>query len=119
MNQKRVLIVDDNVDGAASLSMFTELLGHTAEVAHNGPQALEKIESFRPDVVFLDIGLPGMSGFEVARLLRNTPQALHAKLVALTGWGSEETKRQAQEVGFSAHLTKPVDLSDIEQILGG
>ncbi len=119
MNEKRVLIVDDNVDGATSLSMFAELLGHKTEVAHNGPEALEKVQSFRPDVVFLDIGLPGMSGFEVAKLLRSTPQALHAKLVALTGWGSEETKRQAQEVGFSAHLTKPVDLSEIEKILGG
>jgi PAS domain S-box-containing protein len=119
MNEKRVLIVDDNVDGAASLSMFAELLGHITAVAHSGPQALEKVQSFRPDVVFLDIGLPGMSGFEVAQLLRNTPQALHAKLVALTGWGSEETKRQAREVGFSAHLTKPVELSEIEKILEG
>lgn len=117
MTQKRVLIVDDNVDGAESLAIFTELLGHKPEIAHSGPEALAKIPSYRPDVILLDIGLPGMSGFEVAEIIRTTPQGLQTKLVALTGWGSEETKRRAHESGFNEHLTKPVELTDIERIL--
>jgi CheY-like chemotaxis protein/two-component sensor histidine kinase len=118
MTQKRVLIVDDNVDGAESLAIFAELIGHKSEIAHSGPEALERIPSYRPDVILLDIGLPGMSGFEVAQMIRATPQGLQTKLVALTGWGSEETKRQAHEAGFNEHLTKPVELTDIERILG-
>lgn len=119
MTQKRVLIVDDNVDGAESLAMFTELLGHKPMIAHSGPEALEKLPSFRPDVIFLDIGLPGMSGFEVAEIIRGTPQALQTQLVALTGWGSDETKRRSHEAGFNEHLTKPVELNDIERVLNG
>jgi CheY-like chemotaxis protein/anti-sigma regulatory factor (Ser/Thr protein kinase) len=114
---KRILIVDDNVDGAKSMAIFTELLGHTVEVAYNGSEALEKFSTFRPDIVFLDIGLPGMSGFEVAQAIRQLPQAINTKLIALTGWGSEDTKRSARSVGFDEHLTKPVELTDIEAML--
>lgn len=114
---KRVLIVDDNKDGAEALAMYTQLLGHATSVAYNGAEALEQVSSFKPDVVFLDIGLPGMSGFEVAHLMRGMPEAVALKLVAVTGWGSEETKKKAREAGFDEHLTKPVDLSRVESVL--
>ncbi len=113
----RVLIVDDNRDGAESLSMYTKLLGHRTEVAYSGPEAIEKMTVFKPDIVFLDIGLPGMSGFDVARLIKGMPEAVGTKLVAVTGWGSEDTKRRAHEAGFDEHLTKPVELGRIETIL--
>ena len=115
--QMRVLIVDDNRDGAESLSLYTKLLGHTTELAYTGVEAISKVSKFKPDVVFLDIGLPGMSGFEVAKLIRTMPDAVGTRLVAVTGWGSEDTKRKSTEAGFNEHLTKPVDLSRIEEIL--
>lgn len=114
---KRVLIVDDNKDGAEALAMYTQLLGHTTSVAFNGAEAIEQVSSFKPDVVFLDIGLPGMSGFEVAQLMRGMPEAVATKLVAVTGWGSEETKKKAKDAGFDEHLTKPVDLTRVESVL--
>lgn len=113
----RVLIVDDNRDGAETLSMYTKLLGHQTEVANSGPEAIEKVTVFKPDIVFLDIGLPGMSGFDVAKLIKGMPEAVGTKLVAVTGWGSEDTKRRAHEAGFDEHLTKPVELGRIESIL--
>lgn len=114
---RRVLIVDDNVDAAHSLSMLAQLLGHTTEVAFNGKEALEKVPVFNPDVVFLDIGLPGMSGLDVARVIRRTPRQPNPYIVALTGWGTEETKQKAREAGFDEHLTKPVEISHVERIL--
>jgi PAS domain S-box-containing protein len=115
--QKRVLIVDDNRDGAESLSLFTTLLGHSVEVSFTGADALANVAKLKPDVVFLDIGLPGMSGFEVAKMIRAMPDAVGLRLVAVTGWGSEDTKRRSTEAGFDEHLTKPVDLNRIEEIL--
>ncbi len=114
---KRVLVVDDNVDGAESLALFINMLGHTVETANSGPQALSTIRSQMPDVVFLDIGLPGMTGYDVARAIRQMPNGESLTLVALTGWGTEEDKHKAKEAGFSEHLTKPVDMADIERIL--
>ena len=115
--QMRILIVDDNRDGAESLSLYTKLLGHTTELAYTGVEAISKVSKFKPEVVFLDIGLPGMSGFEVAKLIRAMPDAVDTRLVAVTGWGSEDMKRKSTEAGFNEHLTKPVDLSRIEEIL--
>jgi PAS domain S-box-containing protein len=114
---RRVLIVDDNVDAANSLSMLAQLLGHTAEVAFTGKEALDKAPYFQPDVVFLDIGLPGMSGLEVARLMKMAPSQPTPYIVALTGWGTEETKQKAREAGFDEHLTKPVEIARVEKIL--
>jgi CheY-like chemotaxis protein len=111
------LIVDDNRDGAESLSLFTTLLGHSVEVSFTGADALANVAKLKPDVVFLDIGLPGMSGFEVAKMIRAMPDAVGLRLVAVTGWGSEDTKRRSTEAGFDEHLTKPVDLNRIEEIL--
>jgi PAS domain S-box-containing protein len=115
---RRVLIVDDNVDAAESLSMLAKLLGHTTDVALSGQEALQKVASFHPEVVFLDIGLPGMSGFEVAEAIKRSNLDPLPYVVAVTGWGSEETQRKAHAAGFDEHLTKPVEVSRLERILG-
>jgi CheY-like chemotaxis protein len=112
-----VLIVDDNVDAAQSLSMLAELLGHSTEVAFTGTEALQKFPSFKPEIIFLDIGLPGMSGFEVATAIKKTHPHPPPFIIALTGWGTEETKQKARESGFDEHLTKPVDIATVERIL--
>jgi PAS domain S-box-containing protein len=114
---KKVLIVDDNVDAAQSLSMLAELLGHSTQMAYTGPEALEKVPSFRPDIIFLDIGLPGMSGFEVAQTIKRSHPHPPPLIIALTGWGTEETKQKARESGFDEHLTKPVEIATVERIL--
>ncbi|MDI1481034.1 GAF domain-containing protein [Polyangium sp. y55x31] len=115
----KVLVVDDNVDGAESLAELLQLTGHTTEVAHTGPSALVAARAFEPDVVFLDIGLPGMTGYEVAQRLRAEEALGRVVLVALTGWGTEEDRRQAREAGFDYHLTKPVDLEEVQRIVDG
>jgi CheY-like chemotaxis protein len=115
--RRRVLVVDDNVDGAESFARMLQISGHEMRVAHSGPEALHTVRSFTPEVVFLDIGLPGMNGYEVARRLRKELSPKQAVLVAVTGWGSEDDKRQSREAGFDFHLTKPVELTAIENIL--
>jgi PAS domain S-box-containing protein len=114
---RRVLVVDDNVDGAQSLARVLQICGHEARTAHDGPEALDAARLFRPDVVLLDIGLPGMNGYEVAKRLRADPALSSAVVVALTGWGSEDDKRQSREAGFDFHLTKPVEVTVIQNIL--
>ncbi len=114
---RRVLVVDDNVDAAVSLAKFLQLKGHETRTAHTGPEALAAAHAFKPGFVFLDIGLPGMDGYEVARRLRTEAALCGAVLVALTGWGSDEDKRQSKEAGFDFHLTKPVDLTAVENVL--
>jgi CheY-like chemotaxis protein len=111
------MVVDDNRDAAASLSMLLEAEHHTTLVANGGREALRLITAFRPDIVFLDIGMPDMSGYEVARAIRQTPELGNPVLVALTGWGGAEDRLQAKKAGFDEHLTKPADLSTIEQLL--
>ena len=113
----RVLVVDDNLDAAESLTALLEVLGHTAMVAHDGPQGLAAACEFVPDLVLLDIGLPGMSGHEVAREIRRTAALRKVVLIALTGWGSESDQRLSQEAGFDQHLIKPVSLEALEQAL--
>jgi len=117
MPGRRVLVVDDNVDGAESLTMLLKIRGHETRTAHTGPEALDAAYSFKPDVVLLDIGLPGMNGYEVAKCLRREPSLNGAVLVALTGWGSDENKQRSSEAGFDVHLTKPVEVEEIESIL--
>jgi PAS domain S-box-containing protein len=105
---RRILIVDDNHDAAESLSMLLSIEGHDTRVANDGEGALAAVPEFRPDTVFLDIGMPGMNGYETARHLRQA-HGRALRLIALTGWGSEEDRRRAREAGFDAHLVKPVD----------
>jgi CheY-like chemotaxis protein len=113
----RVLVVDDNADATKSLSMLLRILGHEVFSAHDGPTGLEAAELHRPDVALLDIGLPKMTGYEVARRIREQPWGKGMRLVALSGWGQEEDRRRSQEAGFDVHLTKPAEPSDIERAL--
>jgi signal transduction histidine kinase/ActR/RegA family two-component response regulator len=105
---RRVLVVDDNVDAAESAALLLRCLGHVVEVAYEGPSALGAAREFRPEVVLLDIGLPGMSGYDVARALRERPEGQGVVLAALTGYGQEQDRRRSREAGFDVHLTKPV-----------
>jgi PAS domain S-box-containing protein len=113
----RVLVVDDNADAADSLVALLEALGHTTVVARDGPQGLRLALEARPDLVLLDIGLPGMSGYEVARAIRRRQGLRQIVLIALTGWGAQSDQEQSHEAGFDQHLTKPVSLEALEQAL--
>src|SRR5215211_6310628 len=105
----RILVVDGNVDAAESLALLLGLGGQEVHTAHDGPAALEAAVAFRPHVVLLDIGLPGMTGYEVAAHLRRQPVLRSAVLIALTGYGQEEDRRKSLEAGFDHHLVKPID----------
>ncbi len=113
----KVLVVDDNRDGADSLAMLLETSGFEVAVAYSGHEALETVARYRPDVAVLDIGMPGMNGYEVAERLRRDGWGRHLTLIALTGWGQVDDKRKAQAAGFDHHLTKPVDVCLLEQLL--
>ena len=115
----RILVVDDNVDAAETLTTFLDMIGMEARSVHDGNGAVQAALSFAPDLVLLDIGLPGMSGYDVARAMRQQPQLAGVTLVALTGWGAEDDRRRAKDAGFDHHLTKPVDLSVLEDMLRG
>jgi len=105
----RVLVVDDNNDSADSLATWLELAGHQVRTAYDGPQALAAAEEFQPRVILLDIGMPGMSGYDVARRLREQPATRDVLLLAMTGWGQDEDRRKSREAGFDEHLVKPLD----------
>ena len=113
----RVLVVDDNVDAAATLGMLLEACGYVVEVEHDSHRALERARQQRPDVALLDIGLPEMDGNELARRLRADPQTGAIALVAVTGYGQEQDRRAAFEAGFDHHLVKPVDMDELERLL--
>ena len=108
--RKRVLVVDDNVDAAESLAAILRLSGHELRSAYGGPAALEEARSFRPQAVLLDLGLPGLNGYEVARQLRADPLTSACLLVAVSGYGQPEDQARSREAGFNHHLTKPPDL---------
>ncbi len=112
---RRALVVDDNVDSAETLGMMLELAGHTTKLAHDGARAIEMAGAFRPDIIFLDIGLPGMDGYEVAERLRADARLEGVRLVAVTGFA--EDKSRMKEAGFDLHLTKPLTCSMIENAL--
>jgi PAS domain S-box-containing protein len=114
---RRVLIADDNRDGAESLAMILELSGHEVLTAHTGPEAFQMAAQHRPHVAILDIGMPGLSGYEVAQQIRREAWGVNITLIAVTGWGQEDDKRQAQRAGFDHHLTKPVDPVMLEELL--
>jgi PAS domain S-box-containing protein len=113
----RVLVVDDNQDAAKTMAMLVEALGGRAATANDALTALAMIGEFQPDVVFLDIGMPGIDGYEACRRIRLEPAARRPVIVALTGWGHPQDKQRALEAGFDAHLTKPVAPSAVEDLL--
>lgn len=114
---RSVLVVDDNVYSAESLAVLVKLWGHRAEVAYSGPAALELAQKLQPQIVLLDIGLPGMDGYKVARQIRANPPLKNTLLVAMTGYGQEEDRRSSREAGFDYHLVKPLDLDALERLI--
>jgi PAS domain S-box-containing protein len=113
----RVLIADDNADQADGLALLLQMEGDDVRISYDGPGVLEAARSFRPQVVLLDIGMPGLDGYQVARRLRESPETRGALLVAMTGWGQEEDVRRSWEAGFDHHLTKPFEPALIEKLL--
>lgn len=118
MVSRRVLIVDDNVDQAHGLALLLEHAGHEVQVAYDGLKALELARSMRPEFVFLDLGLPKLDGFEVARALRREPALVGVRIIAVTGYGQESDRERAREAGVDQHIVKPADPQFIESLLG-
>lgn len=116
--QRRILIVDDNKDSADSLAMLLEMTGNETYMAHDGAEAVEAVEKYRPEVVLLDIGLPKLDGHEVCRRVRQQPWGKDITVIALTGWGQEDDRRKSEEAGFNGHLVKPVDYDKLLKMLG-
>jgi PAS domain S-box-containing protein len=115
--KRRILVVDDNVDAARTVTALLTVWGHEVHAAYNGPTALEAVQSFRPEIVLLDIGLPGMSGYDVARRLRAEPSLKGLVIAALTGYGQDSDRQRSFEAGFDYHLTKPPDPSLLQTLL--
>jgi DNA-binding response OmpR family regulator len=114
----KVLIVDDNQDAADTCAAFLELAGHHVQTAYTGGDALKLAAVFHPHVVLLDIGLPDVSGYDLAKELRRVLTGCNAVLIAVTGWGQEQDKRRASAAGFEYHLTKPIAAEAVESLLG-
>jgi signal transduction histidine kinase/CheY-like chemotaxis protein len=113
----RLLVVDDNQDAGESLAMLLRLKGHEVRIVSDGCSALEVVKEYPPELIFLDIGMPGMDGYEVARRLRQQPGLESVRLVALTGWGQPEDRRRSKAAGFDSHLVKPPELKDLDALL--
>jgi len=118
-SETRVLVIDDDRDVADSLAILLESLGATVHKAYDGPAGVSAIDGFDPDLIFVDIGMPGVDGYETARRIRRVGEGCRFRLVALTGWGQEEDRRRAKEAGFDLHLTKPASLETLERLLQG
>jgi DNA-binding response OmpR family regulator len=113
----RILVVDDNHDSALSLAMMLSIMGHETRTAHDGESAVETAESFLPEVVLLDIGLPKLNGYEVAQRIREQAWGTSMFLIAVTGWGQEEDRQRSSEVGLNVHMVKPVEPAALEKLL--
>ena len=113
---RRVLVVDDNADAADSLGMLLEVRGDKVRIAYDGLEALDAEADFRPEVVLLDIGMPKLSGYDVARRIREA-RGNAVLIVAITGWGQDDDRRRSADAGFDHHLVKPVDPADLDTLL--
>jgi len=116
-SKRRLLVVDDNRDAAESMSMLLEMWGHEVAFAYDGPSALATAERLQPEAVLLDIGLPGMDGYEVAERLRELPEARDAVLIAITGYGQEDDRLRSRQAGIDHHLVKPVAPDALRNLL--
>jgi CheY-like chemotaxis protein len=114
---RRIVVADDNEDSAQSFAMLLSFSGHEVRIAHDGEEALDAMRDFRPDIAFLDIGMPRLSGYEVAELVRAEPWGRDMKLIAVTGWGQPDDKARARTAGFDQHLVKPIDPTDVDRLL--
>lgn len=110
-------MADDNVDSAKSLAKLLQLLGNEVRTANDGLQAVQEAQAFGPDVIFLDIGMPNLNGYEACRRIREQPPGKNAIVIAMTGWGQDEDHRRSKEAGFDHHLVKPVDPLALEKLL--
>jgi CheY-like chemotaxis protein len=119
MSRRRVLVVEDNQDAGEMYRMLIELNGHEALIAENGVLGLEMLKTAHPDIALVDIGLPGMDGYEVARRFRAEPDGDRVLLVALTGYGSSADRDRSRQAGFDVHLLKPVDPDALKSLLDG
>jgi len=113
----RILVVDDNQDSALSMAMMLSIMGHDTRTAHDGESAVTTAESFLPEVVLLDIGLPKLNGYEVAQRIRQQPWGESMYLIAVTGWGQDEDRQRSAEVGLNVHMVKPVEPATLEKLL--
>ena len=118
LKRQRILVVDDNVDAAIALGMLLDSIGHETRVVHDGTDALNAALEFRPDIVLLDLGMPGLDGYEVAKRLRASKKNKSMRIIAVTGWGQEADRQKTQEAGFDSHLVKPVDRTTLVQAIG-
>lgn len=109
--------MDDNADAAEALALLLEFSGHDVQVAGDGYEAVRKAEAHRPEVILLDLFMPGIDGYEVCRRLRTRAWAASARIIALTGWGDDENRRRSRDAGFDLHLVKPVDPDELERLL--
>ena len=116
-SRRRVLVVDDNIDSAQSLGSLLSIMGHEVRLAHDGLEALSAAESFRPNVVMLDIGMPRLNGYEACRAIRARPWAAGVRVIALTGWGQPDDRQRSLDAGFDQHLVKPVDPGALDSIM--
>ena len=117
MIRQAFVVVDDNRDAAHSLGTLLKLLGADVHVAYSGADALEALATYKPAVVLLDIGMPDMDGYEVARRIRQRCELQDVTIIALTGWGQEEDRRRSEKAGFDFHLIKPADVSALQTLL--
>ena len=113
----KILVVDDNHDSALSMAMMLSILGHDTRTAHDGESAVSTAETFLPDVVLLDIGLPKLNGYEVAQRIRAASWGASMYLIAVTGWGQDEDRQRSTEVGLNQHMVKPVEPAALEKLL--
>jgi CheY-like chemotaxis protein/anti-sigma regulatory factor (Ser/Thr protein kinase) len=118
-NRRRILVVDDNRDSALSLAMMLKLMGNETKTAHDGYEALDLAATYRPELILLDIGMPRLNGYDTAREIRKQSWGQNIQIIALTGWGQEEDRRQSQAAGFNRHLVKPIDHATLEKLLEG
>ena len=113
----RILVVDDNPDSASSLATLLGISGYQTSIAKDGLEAVVAAESFQPDVVLLDLGLPKLSGVDAARRIREQPWGKEMLLIALTGWGQEDDRKRSKDAGFDAHVVKPVDHDTLMDVI--
>jgi CheY-like chemotaxis protein len=117
ISSKRILVTDDNKDAADSVATLLRMSGHEVETAYDGLEARQKAEVYKPDIMLLDIGLPGMNGYDVCRSIRQKPWGQAIRIVAVTGWGQDQDRRNAREAGFDDHLVKPVDPKSLRETI--
>jgi CheY-like chemotaxis protein len=116
-SKRRILVVDDNRDAAVSMARMLKLMANDVHTAHSGREALSAAESFRPELILMDVGMPDVDGYDTTRRIREQPWGKHIAVYALTGWGQEADRLKSQEAGCNGHLVKPVNLRDLERVL--